>query len=68
MYWNPTGPSPLYQQDDLLDRPRVMGVDRSVHSFRGGDEQFCLTESIYWLFLDISLPPEIGIFLFTVTS
>ena len=25
-HWQPTGPSPLYHQDDLMDWPRAMGV------------------------------------------
>ena len=26
LYWQPTGPNPLYHRDDQVDRPRAMGV------------------------------------------
>ena len=26
LYWEPTGPNPLYHQGDLGDRPRAMGI------------------------------------------
>ena len=26
LYWQPSGPNPLYHRDDQVDRPRAMGV------------------------------------------
>jgi len=26
LYWQPTGPNPLFHRDDEVDRPRAMGV------------------------------------------
>ena len=49
----PTGPNPLYHRDDLVDRPRAMGIHRSAdgaHDHGGVDlELGALSEVLLFL-------------------